>query len=116
MRFMSPATAPIPFSTPIEVIGVAEDEASAIGWLTAHGDSCDLVIVDIFLRNGTGIGVLKGIGAVAGDMKRIVLSNHATSDVRDKCLELGASEVFDKSNQLDDLLLYCNRLQAPMPA
>jgi DNA-binding NarL/FixJ family response regulator len=103
-------------NAPIEVIGAAEDEPSAIGWLTANGGSCDLVIVDIFLRNGTGIGVLKGIGAVAGDMTRVVLSNHATADIRAKCLELGASEVFDKSNQLDEMLQYCNRLQAELTA
>jgi len=97
-------------SAPIEVIGVAEDEPSAIAWLLDKDHRCDLVIVDIFLRSGTGLGVLKGIGALTTDTKRVVLSNHATPDIRTKCLELGADEVFDKSNQLDELLLYCKRL------
>jgi len=43
--------------------------------------------------------------------KRVVLSNHATPDIRLKCRELGADEVFDKSNELDAMLLYCNRLR-----
>jgi DNA-binding NarL/FixJ family response regulator len=103
-------------NAPIEIIGIAEDESSAIAWLTHQERVCDLVIVDIFLRSGTGIGVLKGIGAVADSMKRVILSNHATADIRTKCLELGADEVFDKSNQLDEMLLYCNRLQAVLPA
>jgi DNA-binding NarL/FixJ family response regulator len=103
-------------NTPIQVIGVAEDEASAIAWLTSQREPCDLLIVDIFLRSGTGIGVLKGINSVSRSMKRLVLSNHATADIRAKCLELGASEVFDKSNQLDEMLLYCNRLQDMVPA
>jgi DNA-binding NarL/FixJ family response regulator len=98
-------------NTPVEVIGVAEDETSAVQWITDRGHACDLVIVDIFLRGGTGLGVLKGIGSVGHEMKRVVLSNHATPDIRDKCLELGADEVFDKSNQLDEMLLYCNRLR-----
>jgi DNA-binding NarL/FixJ family response regulator len=97
-------------NTPIEVIGVAEDESSAIGWLMDHDHSCDLVIVDIFLRGGTGLGVLKGIGGLTSTTKRVVLSNHATPDIRTKCRELGADEVFDKSNELDEMLLYCNRL------
>jgi DNA-binding NarL/FixJ family response regulator len=97
-------------NTPVEVIGVAEDESSAIDWLTAADHPCDLVIVDIFLRGGTGLGVLKGIGGIDHGMKRVVLSNHATPDIRAKCFELGADQVFDKSNELDEMLLYCDRL------
>jgi DNA-binding NarL/FixJ family response regulator len=96
-------------NAPVEVIGVAEDEAGAIAWLMGH--PCDLVIVDIFLRSGTGLGVLKGIGALTRDTKRVVLSNHATPDIRAKCLELGADEVYDKSNELEQMLYYCNRLR-----
>jgi DNA-binding NarL/FixJ family response regulator len=36
---------------PIEVVGTAEDEASAVQWLSRPEDNaCDLVIVDIFLK------------------------------------------------------------------
>ena len=98
-------------SAPIEVIGVAEDEPSAIAWLLGKDHRCDLVIVDIFLRSGTGLGVLKGIGALTTDTKRVVLSNHATPDIRTKCLELGAEEVFDKSNELEQMLFFVNRMR-----
>ena len=98
-------------SAPIEVIGVAEDEPSAIAWLTAEEHRCELVIVDIFLRSGTGLGVLKGIQGLTREMKRVVLSNHATPDIRTKCLELGADEVFDKSNELEQMLFFVNRLR-----
>ena len=99
-------------SAPIEVIGVAEDEPSAIAWLLDKGHRCDLVIVDIFLRSGTGLGVLKGIGDLSADTQRVVLSNHATPDIRTKCLELGADEVFDKSNELEQMLFFVNRLRS----
>ena len=103
-------------SAPVEVIGVAEDEASAIDWLMGPDHPCELVIVDIFLRTGTGLGVLKGIGGLTKDTKRVVLSNHATPDIRAKSLELGADEVYDKSNELEQMLFFCNRLRGEMPA
>jgi DNA-binding NarL/FixJ family response regulator len=99
-------------NAPIDVVGVAEDESSAVDWLTAADHACDLVIVDIFLKTGTGLGVLKGTVGLGSQTKRVVLSNHATPEIRVKCLELGADEVFDKSNQLDEMLSYCNRLAA----
>ena len=99
-------------SAPIEVIGAAEDESSAIAWLLDKDHLCELVIVDIFLRSGTGLGVLKGIRSLSADTKRVVLSNHATPDIRTKCLELGADEVFDKSNELEQMLFFVNRLRS----
>ena len=41
----------------IQVVGTAEDEASALRWLGEN--VCDLAIVDIFLKSGSGLGVLK---------------------------------------------------------
>ena len=53
-------------SAPIEVVGCAEEERSAIAWLRDAGNECDLVIVDIFLKNGSGLGVLKAMGEIPG--------------------------------------------------
>ena len=93
---------------PIQVVGTAEDEASALRWL---GDNvCDLAIVDIFLKSGSGLGVLKTASLSERPIKLVVLSNYATPDMRRKCLELGADRVFDKSNEIDALILYCCRL------
>ncbi|MEO8079253.1 MAG: response regulator [Caldimonas sp.] len=96
-------------NAPIDVVGSADDEASALGWLREHRDACDLVVIDIFLRAGNGLGVLKGL---AGDPApaRVVLSNHATPEIRAKCAELGADKVFDKSNEIDEMLAWLNRL------
>ena len=95
---------------PIRVVGNAEDESSAISWLSRSENRCDLVVVDIFLKSGSGLGVLKAASALPGSTKLVVLSNYATPDMRRKCLELGASRVFDKSNEIDALILYCSRL------
>ena len=95
---------------PVQVVGSAPDEDGAVNWLTADGCSVDLVIIDVFLKAGSGLGVLKraALGNLPG--KRVVLTNYATNEMRKKCLELGADRVFDKSNELDDLLVYCSRL------
>jgi DNA-binding NarL/FixJ family response regulator len=94
---------------PVKVIGTAEDEPTAVSWL--GGDrACDLVIIDIFLKRGSGLGVLRAASEMHKPMSLVVLSNYATPDMRRKCLELGASRVFDKSNEIDALIMYCARL------
>ena len=96
--------------TPIQVVGVAEDEATAVRWLAESSNAADLVIVDIFLKLGSGLGVLRAADRAQPVRTLVVLSNHATPEMRRKCTELGASKVFDKSNELEALMLYCERL------
>jgi DNA-binding NarL/FixJ family response regulator len=95
---------------PIQVVGTAVDEPGAVSWLRSAGQDCDLVIIDIFLKTGSGLGVLRAASELPKPMRLIVLSNYATPDMRRKCIELGASRVFDKSNEIDSLMLYCERL------
>ena len=96
----------------VRVIGTAEDETSATHWLMAKENHVDLVIIDLFLKSGTGLGVLKSVRDKMHDSTMVVLTNYATKDMRHKCLTLGASRVFDKSNDVDALILYCNQLAA----
>jgi CheY-like chemotaxis protein len=95
---------------PLEVVGTAADESTAVQWLAQADHACDLVIVDIFLKGGSGLGVLRAARAMAQRRKLVVLSNYATQDMRAKCMELGADKVFDKSNDIDVLIQYCSRL------
>ncbi len=105
----------------IEVVGVAQDEATAVDWLTRTGDDAELVIVDLFLKAGSGLGVLRaaqaaralqGSHGTQARRKLVVLSNYATPDIRRRCLFMGADRVFDKSNDIDELIQYCGRLSA----
>ncbi len=100
-------------NAPVQVVGCAEDEAGAVAWLRDPAHDCDLVIIDIFLRAGNGLGVLKSLAQLERSTRRVVLSNHATPEIRAKCTELGADRVFDKSNEIEEMLGYCNRLAAP---
>jgi DNA-binding NarL/FixJ family response regulator len=101
---------------PVDVVGTAADEATAVRWLTEPGNEFDLVIVDIFLKGGSGLGVLRSAPLPAQRYKMVVLSNYATQDMRSKCLELGADRVFDKSNEIEALISYCGRLAADSQA
>jgi DNA-binding NarL/FixJ family response regulator len=97
---------------PVKVVGTAEDEATALAWLAQADHPFDLVIIDIFLKGGSGLGVLRHATRLQNDAKLVVLTNYATPDMRHKCLELGADKVFDKSDEIDDLIRYCGRLAA----
>jgi DNA-binding NarL/FixJ family response regulator len=96
-------------NAPVEVVGTAEDERSAVAWLRDRSHASELVIVDIFLKSGSGLGVLKAMQEMPDAPMRIVLSNHATPEIRVKCQQLGATKVFDKSNELDEMLGWLNR-------
>jgi DNA-binding NarL/FixJ family response regulator len=96
--------------TEVEVIGTAAGEQTAVGWIRNAGGRIDLIIVDIFLKSGSGLGVLQAANAMASTARRVVLTNYATSEIRKRCTELGADRVFDKSDELDSLIAYCGRM------
>jgi DNA-binding NarL/FixJ family response regulator len=96
----------------VEVIGTAEDEPGALRWLQSAHKPCDLVIIDLFLKHGSGFGVLSRVHELMPEAHPVVLSNYATPDIRRRCLALGAERVFDKSAELEDLLDHCGALGA----
>lgn len=94
----------------VDVVGSASDEKSALAWLDASRHVCDVVIVDIFLKCGSGLGVLKGMRLLGHSPDAIVLTNYATADMKDRCEALGAEAVFDKSREIEELLAwFCAR-------
>lgn len=101
---------------PVAVVGTADSEEGAVQWLANLDNPLDLLVVDIFLKSGSGLGVLRAAQKLSGHRTVVVLSNYATSDIRRKCLELGADRVFDKSNEIDALISYCDALARGAPA
>ena len=91
----------------ISALGWAEAEADAKAWLAAHDGEWDLAIVDLFLKQGSGLGVLQACSPRGPQQRVVVLSNYATPDMRARCADLGADAVFDKSNEIDALVDYC---------
>jgi len=91
----------------VKALGWAETENDAKNWLAQNGGQWDLTIVDLFLKQGSGLGVLEACRGRPGNQRVVVLSNYATSDMRKRCAQLGADAVFDKSNEIDALVEYC---------
>jgi len=89
-----------------EMVGVAETQSNALRWLSSHPKKWQLAVLDLFLRTGTGFGVLEGLPAA---MRRrvIVLTNSATPENRNRCLSLGALAVYDKTSELHQFLEHC---------
>ena len=96
----------------IEVVATAVDQEQALAWMNSRTDGCDVVIVDIFLRAGSGLGVLKGMTDYKAPPARVVLTNYATPDMRERCRELGAEAVFDKSQEIEELMAWLRSRRA----
>ncbi len=88
----------------IDVVGTSDSENEAKAWLLANPDQWDLAILDLFLKQGSGLGVLAACRDRMPSQKIVVLSNYATADIRQRCAHLGADAVFDKSNEIDALV------------
>ena len=90
--------------TTVDIVGTARAEDEACEWLDTRTQACDVAIVDIFLKNGSGLGLLQHIARYERPPERVVLTNYATDAMRARCKELGAAEVFDKSTEIEGLV------------
>ncbi|QHJ00813.1 response regulator [Xylophilus rhododendri] len=92
----------------MEVVDFAETERGAVAWLNENPSGWMLAIVDMFLKEGTGLGVLAACRDSRQPGQRVVvLTSHATSDLRERCLRLGANAFFDKASETEALIAYC---------
>ena len=91
----------------IQPVGSAETENEGKGWLTENAQAWDLAIIDLFLKQGSGLGILHACKNRTANQKVVVLSNYATPDIRKRCAQLGVDAVFDKSNEIDALIDFC---------
>lgn len=85
----------------VDVVGHADTEASAI--TAVSHTPCDVLVLDLQLRTGHGFNVLKAVRGrpYASQLTIIVLTNFASSQYRDRCMEMGADYFFDKSREYD---------------
>ena len=92
----------------LAVTGYAAAEAEAVNKLStvAH----DALVVDVELRPGNGISVIRHARAIAnetGDQRRlpiVVLTNYDLPIVRERCFLAGADYFFDKMREIDQLV------------
>jgi len=85
----------------VEVVAVVDTAEAAIE--AASSQAWDVMVLDLFLRTGTGLAVLPALRRVS-TQRVLVLTNYATPNIRHQCYVLGADAVFDKAAELDDFL------------
>lgn len=91
----------------IAVVAQAEEQETGLRLTEMHQPH--LVIVDLELAGGSGIGFLDALRKDRGrygDPRAVVFTNHGSSVLRRRCENLGIDGFFDKSYQLDDLIDY----------
>lgn len=91
----------------VKVTAHSATQSEAVRWLDLHDGQWHLAIVDLFLKEGSGLGILAGCRNREPYQKVVVLTNYATPEIRRRSIELGADAVFDKSSELDELFAYC---------
>ena len=83
----------------IDLVGTVDNENDAVARL--KGESVDVVILDLRLRQGTGFGVLR---ALAGEKTRpriVVLTTYDLPEYKSAALALGAGYFLDKARDCD---------------
>jgi DNA-binding NarL/FixJ family response regulator len=95
--------------TCVKVVGSSGSERESLAWLAANGSAWDLLIVDLFLKQGSGMQLVQQLTRAQPQQKIIVLSNYVNPSVRKRCAQLGVDAVFDKSTEIDALVDYCAR-------
>lgn len=86
----------------LEIIGSADTERGAVDLLTSA--AWDALVLDLQLKQGTGLAVLKSLGERGRkDGKVVVFTNYSFPVYRDKSMALGADFFFDKAREFQHL-------------
>ena len=94
----------------LTLAGFAEGEEEALSWLRSH--ECDVLILDLELKQGNGIGVLQKLATrqTRQGLVKIVYSNHVSANIRRLAGQLGAAFFFDKTLDTAQLRLLLEEL------
>lgn len=95
----------------VEIVGFAESEAESIRKLSEV--EVDAAIVDLKLKQGSGLGILQHFAAQPGSPRPrlIVFTNHPFPELKLHCMQLGADYFFDKSVEYEELRRTITTLQ-----
>jgi NarL family two-component system response regulator YdfI len=88
-------------SPSIQVVGFAESADSAIRLLEQNQP--DLVLLDLYLKQGSGVDVLRHIHDSGTKVRTLVMTSEQSGDLQSVCLSLGAYRFLDKAELLNVL-------------
>lgn len=98
------------------VVGIAATETQAVDWLKHHDDEWDIALVDLFLGEGSGVGVIRHCQRRRPDQSILVMTNHARNDhLLHHCETLGVDAVYHKATEFNSMVAYCKSMAAKLP-
>lgn len=94
----------------VEVVAFVETERDAAAWLATHAGPLHLAVIDLLLREGSGLGVLRQFRQTLPVLPLAMLTNYAPRGIRERAMDAGATAIFDKSTELEEFLGFCRTL------
>lgn len=86
----------------VNIAGQARDVSEAMRFIREQ--KLDMAILDIRMRGGSGIDVLKSIKKYNPSVIVIMLTNYPYPQDRKKCMKEGADYFFEKSKDLEKII------------
>ena len=86
----------------LELVDVATTAAEAMAAFELHHP--DLIILDLVLRMGSGLEVLRDVKRLTPACRVLVFSGHDQEPFRLRCLAAGADKFFSKARQHKELI------------
>lgn len=80
-----------------DVVAAARSEMEATEWLLENRSSWDVASIDLMLTDGSGFNLVKRCRDQAPFNDVVVFSEFITEPLRERCVSLGASAAFAKS-------------------
>lgn len=85
----------------LKLVGVAESASPAISLI--HETKPDLVLLDLYLKQGSGVDVLRNIQETGLQVRTLVMTSEDSGEMQSACLSLGAHRFFDKAGLIHAL-------------
>ena len=85
----------------VRLVDTVDTETKAISAIERR--HIDIVVLDLHLKEGTGFGVLRAIGAMHDKPRVIVLTNYDLAEYKHTAIALGATLYLDKARDFSRL-------------
>ena len=87
----------------VEIAVIAQTEDQAIDWLDRNADRWDILLVDLFLDEGKGVGVIEHCQDRRPGQRGLVMSHHPRNDgLLHRCKQLGADACLPMARAIED--------------
>jgi DNA-binding NarL/FixJ family response regulator len=79
----------------VYLVGTAETESAAVAAI--NREPVDVIVLDLHLKQGTGLGVMRALARTTLKPQIIVFTNYALPEYKKAAMDLGATHFLDKA-------------------